>query len=60
MYINIINVNMGGTEVNNGTTFITSNLTIGFNVTIRIRATTGTYFSVPAVSETFTIRGNIF
>ena len=49
-------VNTGGTEVT-GTTFTSPSYTTGFTVTLRIRATTGTYYSVPAVSETFTVRG---
>ncbi len=49
-------VNTGGTEVT-GTTFTSPSYTTGFTVTLRIRATTGTYFSVPAVSETLTVSG---
>ncbi len=52
-----MNVNTGGTEVNDGTTYTSFSFTAGFTVTLRIRATTGTYYSVPAVSETFTVRG---
>ncbi len=52
-----MNVNTGGTEVT-GTTHITGTIEMSTStVTIRVRATTGTYFSVPAVSETFVIRG---
>ncbi len=50
-------VNTGGTAVNDGTTLTSASYTTGFTVTLRIRATTGTYYSVPAVSETFTVRG---
>ncbi len=57
MYINTINVNGAGTDINDGTTFTSASVTTGFTVTLRIRATTGTYYSVPAVSETFTVRG---
>ncbi len=57
VYINTMNVNTGGTEVTNGTTFTSASFTDGFIVILRIRATTGTYYSVPAVSETFTVRG---
>ncbi len=58
VFINTDMVNTGGTDINDGTTFITSaSYTTGFTVTFRIRATTGTYYSVPAVSETFTVRG---
>ncbi len=56
MFINTALVNTAGTEVT-GTTFTSASLTTGFTVTLRIRATTGTYYSVPAVSETFTVRG---
>ncbi len=56
MYINTDMVNTGGTAVT-GTTFTSVSFTTGFTVTLRIRATTGTYYSVPAVSETFTVRG---
>ncbi len=49
-------VNTGGTAVT-GTTFTSSTYSNGFTATLRIRATTGTYYSVPAVSETFTVRG---
>ena len=56
VYINTMDVNTGGTEVT-GTTFTSASYTTGFTVTLRIRATTGTYFSVPAVSETLTVKG---
>ncbi len=56
VYINTDMVNTGGTAVS-GTTFTSASYTTGFTVTLRIRATTGTYYSVPAVSETFTVRG---
>ncbi len=49
-------VNAGGTEVT-GTNYTTGTLSTGSTVTTRVRATTGTYLSVPAVSETFTVRG---
>ncbi len=52
-------INTGGTEVNDGTTFTSASFTTGFYVILRIRATTGTYFSVPAVSEAFTVRGKV-
>ena len=52
-----MDVNNGGTEVNDRTTYTNPPFSTGFTVTLRIRATTGTYFSVPAVSETFTVRG---
>ncbi len=51
-----MNINTGGTEVT-GTNYTTETITTS-TVTIRVRATTGTYFSVPAVSETLTVRGN--
>ena len=54
VYINTMNVNTGGTEVT-GTNYTTETITTS-NVTIRVRATTGTYLSVPAVSDTLTIR----
>ncbi len=57
VFINTMNVNTGGTAVTDGTTFTSSSYTNGFTVTLRIRATTGTYYSVPAVSETLTILG---
>ncbi len=57
VYINTDMVNTGGTAVNDGTTFTSASYTTGFTATLRIRATTGTYYSVPAVSETFTVRG---
>ncbi len=50
-------INGAGTEVNDGTTLTSASYTTGFTVTLRIRATTGTYYSVPAVSEEFTVRG---
>ena len=52
-----MNVNTGGTEVT-GTTYTTETITTS-TVTIRVRATTGTYFSVPAVSETLTLQGKL-
>ncbi len=55
VYINTMNINTGGTEVT-GTNYTTGTIT-NSTVTIRVRATTGTYFSVPAVSKTFTVRG---
>ncbi len=48
--------NGAGTDTD-GTTFTSASYSNGFTVTLRIRATTGTYYSVPAVSETFTVRG---
>ncbi len=54
VYINTMNVNTGGTEVT-GTTYTTETLSADFTVTIRVRATTGTYYSVAAVSGTLTI-----
>ncbi len=59
MFINTIAINGAITDTN-GTTFTSSSLTTGFTVTIRIRATTGTYYSVPAVSEELTVRGEEF
>ncbi len=56
VYINTMNVNSGGTEVT-GTTYTTETLNTGSTVTIRVRATTGTYLSVPAVSDTLTVSG---
>ncbi len=56
VYINTMNVNTGGTEVT-GTTYTTKTLNTGSTVTVRVRATTGTYLSVPAVSETLNVRG---
>ena len=50
-----MNVNTGGTAVT-GTTYTTETITTS-TVTVRVRATTGTYLSVPAVSETLTVRG---
>ncbi len=55
VYINTMNVNTGGTEVT-GTNYTTETITTS-TVTIRVRATTGTYLSVPAVSDTLTVRG---
>ncbi len=55
VYINTMNVNTGGTEVT-GTTYTTETVNTS-TVTIRVRATTGTYLSVPAVSQTLTVRG---
>ncbi len=52
-----MNVNTGGTEVT-GTTYTTETITTS-TVTIHVRATTGTYLSVPAVSETLIVRGKI-
>ena len=59
VYPNTINVDSGGTPVTDGTTYMTDLLSAGFTVTLRIRATTGTYLSVPAVSDTFTVRGKV-
>ncbi len=56
VYINTMNVNTGGTEVT-WTNYTTETIATS-TVTIRVRATTGTYLSVPAVSETLTVRGN--
>ncbi len=39
-----------------GTTHTTETITTS-TVTIRVRATTGTVLSVPAVSETLTVKG---
>ena len=50
-----MDVNTGGTEVNDGTTYTSPPFYTGFTVTLRIRATTGTYFSVPAVSDVLAI-----
>ena len=52
-----MNVDTGGTPVTDGTTYMIGPFTAGFLVTLRIRATTGTYLSIPAVSETLTVRG---
>ncbi len=57
VYINTMNVNTAGTEVT-GTNYTTETLNTGSTVTVRVRATTGTYLSVPALSETLTVRGN--
>ncbi len=52
-----MNVNTGGTEVT-GTTYTTETVnTSTSTVAVRVRATTGTYLSVPAVSETLTLQG---
>ncbi len=56
VYINTMNVNTGGTAVT-GTTFTSASFVTGLTVILRIRATTGTYYSVPAVSGTLTILG---
>ncbi len=53
VYINTMNVNNGGTEVT-GTTYTTETIT---NYTVHVRATTGTYLGIPAVSDTLTVRG---
>ncbi len=50
-------INGASTEVNDGTTFTSPSYITGLPVTLRTRATTGTYYSVPAVSEIFTVRG---
>ncbi len=55
VYMNTVNVNTGGTEVT-GTTYTTDTITTS-TVTVRVRATTGTYLSVPAVSQTLTVTG---
>ncbi len=52
-----MNVNTGGTAVT-GTTHTTDTITTS-TVTVRVRASTGTYFSVPAVSQTLTLRGKL-
>ncbi len=49
-------VNGAGTDTD-GTTFTSASYAAGFTVTLRIRATTGTYYSVPVVSQAFTVRG---
>ena len=51
VYINTMNVNTAGTEVTEST-YTTETLNTGSTINIRVRATTGTYLSVPAVSET--------
>ncbi len=57
VYINTMNVNTGGTEVT-GTTYTTETITTSVStVIVRVRATTGTYLSVPAVSEALTLQG---
>ncbi len=56
VYINTKDVNTGGTEVTE-TTYTTETLSTGLTVTVRVRATTGTYLSVPAVSETLSVKG---
>ncbi len=51
-----MNVNTGGTEVTE-TTYTTETFSTGSTVTVHVRATTGTYLSVPAVSETLSVKG---
>ncbi len=58
VYLNTVNVYTGGTEVT-GTTYTTGTLNVGFSVTVRVRATTGTYLSVPAVSDTLAVRAMV-
>ncbi len=55
-----MDVNTGGTDINDGTTFTSASYAVGFTVTLRTRATTGTYYSVPAMSEEFTVRGETY
>ncbi len=52
-----MDVNTGGTEVN-GTTYTTETLSAGSTVTICVRATTGTYLSVPTASDTLSVTGD--
>ena len=56
VYINTMNVNTGGTEVT-GTSYTIGTLKNGSTVTVHVRATTGTYLSIPTVSEALTVRG---
>ncbi len=58
VYINRDLVNVSGIEVTE-TSYTTKSFLVNFNVTIQVRATTGTYLSVPAISDTLTIRGKI-
>ncbi len=56
VFINTDMVNTGGTAVS-GTTYTTETFSTGSSAIIRVRASTGTYYSVVAVSETLTILG---
>ncbi len=57
VYINTMNVNTGGAAVT-GTTHTTDTITTSTStVIVRVRASTGTYFSVPAMSQTLTLQG---
>ncbi len=57
-YLVYINTDTSGTKVAS-TNYTTESNTAGYIVTLSIRATTGTYLSVPAVSETLTVQGMI-
>ena len=46
----------GGIKTND-TTITTSSFSLGHSYYIHVRATTGTYLSVPATSETITVAG---
>lgn len=56
VYVNTTDTNSGGIEVDE-TSFTTESLEFGQVLTIHVRATTGTYFSVPATSSSLTVRG---
>ncbi len=57
VFVNTMDVNTGGTAVI-GTTHTTGTIDMSTStVAVRVRASTGTYFSVPAVSETLTLQG---
>ncbi len=59
IYVNTGVVNRGGTPVS-GNTFVSESLPSRFiTYIVRVRATTGTYLSRPAVSSTFRILGTI-
>ncbi len=58
VYVNRDFVNINGIEVTENS-YATNSLLVNFNVTIQVRATTGTYLSVPAISDTLTIRGKV-
>ena len=55
---NTANYIIGGADTT-ATTWITGSLVFGTSYFIHVRATTGTYLSVPATSDTITVRSMI-
>ena len=60
VYINTEDVNNGGIEVSEGTTYTTGTFAADSNVTVIVRSTTGTYLSVPSAPASLVIVGKEF